>query len=76
MTRIPPTRAGGSKSEPPMRKTSISANSSGRGSSTQGAGQDAKGGPSGASQGGASRGSSRLEPSHQKRASRQARAKK
>lgn len=42
-----------------------------RGSSMQGERQSAKGGPAGANQGGAPRGSSRLEPSHQKRALKQ-----
>jgi len=47
-----------------------------RGSSIQGERQDAKGGPAGANQGGAPRGASRLEPSHQQRAARQARRDK
>lgn len=41
-----------------------------RGSSVQGPRQAARGGPAGANQGGAPRGSSRLEPSHQKRANK------
>jgi len=46
-----------------------------RGSSIQGELQNAKGAPEGANQGGAPRGGSRVEPSHQKRAEKQSRAK-
>ncbi|GEM_PF-2714012 len=47
-----------------------------RGASMQGERQNAKGAPAGANQGGAPRGGSRVEPSHQKRAAKQGRAKK
>jgi hypothetical protein len=47
-----------------------------RGSSMQGPFQAARGAPAGANQGGAPRGSSRLEPSHQKRAAKKDQPKK
>lgn len=61
-------------SNDPVTPRPLDPNTPTRGASIQGERQNAKGGPAGANQGGAPRGSSRLDPSHQRRANQKKRA--